>query len=154
MMGRRPKRSDSAPSTGEQRNCISAQTVPNTPNISAARAVSLPRNPATSLGSTGTIMPSARTSSTTVTKMKTSALRRGGGAAVESVDLIARGPVNGVIVALVKQEGNARSANHGADCRRKNRLPFVISGWQQPLAAADGRVGIQRPGRRAGGDWW
>ena len=35
--GRRPKRSDSAPSTGEKTNCISAQAVPNKPKISAAR---------------------------------------------------------------------------------------------------------------------
>ena len=37
ITGRRPKRSDSAPSIGENRNCISAQAVPKMPSISAAR---------------------------------------------------------------------------------------------------------------------
>jgi hypothetical protein len=31
MMRRRPKRSDSDPSTGENRNCIAAYTVPKMP---------------------------------------------------------------------------------------------------------------------------
>src|SRR6266540_1715739 len=63
ITGLRPKRSESAPSTGEKINCISAQTVPNSPKISAARAVSPPRKPSTSFG-------------TTVMKMKTSAAAR------------------------------------------------------------------------------
>ncbi len=76
ITGLRPKRSESAPSTGEKINCISAQTVPNSPKISAARAVSPPRKPSTSFGSTGMMIPNARTSTTTVMKMKTSAAAR------------------------------------------------------------------------------
>src|SRR5262249_50873143 len=67
---------ESAPSTGENINCISAQTVPNSPKISAASAVSPPRKPSTSFGSTGMMIPNARTSTTTVMKMKTSAAPR------------------------------------------------------------------------------
>ena len=37
--GLRPMRSDKAPIMGENRNCISAQTVPKMPKISAARGV-------------------------------------------------------------------------------------------------------------------
>jgi hypothetical protein len=66
MTGRRPKRSESAPSTGENRSCISAHAVPKTPNTSAARAVSPPRKSSTSFGSTGTISPNASQSSTAV----------------------------------------------------------------------------------------
>jgi hypothetical protein len=77
ITGRRPKRSEAAPSIGEKKNCISAQTVPKMPKISAARAVSPPRKRSTSFGSTGMIMPSASMSSAMVTKMKASAARRG-----------------------------------------------------------------------------
>ena len=47
--------------------------------------VALPRKPATSRGSTGMIIPSARISSTTVMKINTIAARRGAGAAEGSV---------------------------------------------------------------------
>lgn len=59
-------------------NCISAQTAPKSPNISAACAVSPPRKFSTSFGNTGIMMPSASTSSTTVTKMNATAAGRGG----------------------------------------------------------------------------
>jgi hypothetical protein len=45
MTGRRPNRSDSAPCTGENTNCISAQTDANRPTNSEARAVSPARKP-------------------------------------------------------------------------------------------------------------
>ena len=75
MTGRRPKRSESAPSSGENRTCIKPQTVANTPKISAAPAVSPSMKPSTMPGSTGIITPSASTSSVTVQKMKASARR-------------------------------------------------------------------------------
>ncbi len=64
-MGRRPKRSDSEPSTGEKKNCMAANTIPKMPIISAVRAVELPKPPMR-LGSTGAIMPSASMSRPTV----------------------------------------------------------------------------------------
>src|SRR5262245_5557424 len=85
MTRRRPNRSDRAPSSGENRNCISAQAVPNTPKIPAARAVSPPTKRSTSFGSTGMIIPSASTSSRIVTKMKATAARRGGACRTVSV---------------------------------------------------------------------
>ncbi len=80
MIGRRPKRSDSEPSIGENRNCISAQAVPNTPYTIAARAVLPPMKSSTSFGSTGMMMPIANMSSRTVTKTNAKAARRGPGA--------------------------------------------------------------------------
>src|SRR5512140_2224411 len=77
MTGRRPKRSDSAPMTGEKKNCMNAHMVASRPNHSAARAVSPCRKPSISLGSTGSTTPSDSTSSTTVMKMKTIAAWRG-----------------------------------------------------------------------------
>src|ERR1700735_2902945 len=77
MTGRRPKRSESAPSTGEKRNCIAAHTVANSPTYSAARAVLPCMKSSISFGSTGTIMPSASISRTTVMKMNARAARRG-----------------------------------------------------------------------------
>ena len=87
--GRRPKRSDSAPSTGENTNCISAQAVPKKPKISAARGVSPPSMLSISLGSTGMTMPSAMTSSSTMAKMKASAAL-GGAAAWAGVSIAHR----------------------------------------------------------------
>src|SRR5581483_2901546 len=88
--GRRPRRSESAPRTGEKRNCIAAHTVPKSPKVRAARAVSPPSIVSTSFGRTGTIIPSASMSRTTVMKMKTSAARRGAGTATLSeLDAIA-----------------------------------------------------------------
>ncbi len=55
MIGRRPKRIRHRPSNGERRNCISPQTVANTPKISAAPAVSPSMKPSTIVGSTGII---------------------------------------------------------------------------------------------------
>ena len=75
---RRPKWSESEPCTGEKMNCMSAQAVPKTPYICAARAALPPTKSCTSKGSTGMIMPKASMSMSTVTKMKaTAALRRG-----------------------------------------------------------------------------
>jgi glutathione peroxidase len=84
MIGRRPNRSDSAPSTGDARNCITAQDVPKTPITSAARAVSPPSNCSMSFGSTGMITPSASMSSITVMKMNVTAARDGAAGAEES----------------------------------------------------------------------
>ena len=75
--GRRPKRSESAPSTGEKVNCIRAHEVPKMPKISAARGVSPPSMVSISLGSTGMTMPSAMTSRSTMAKMKAIAALRG-----------------------------------------------------------------------------
>src|SRR5438552_4741049 len=67
--GRRPKRSDNAPSNGANRNCISAQVVPNRPKISAPLAGSPPTKLTTSPGSTGIMMPDPRVCKRTVGKM-------------------------------------------------------------------------------------
>ena len=77
-MGRRPKWSESEPSTGDAKNWIAAHTVPNTAIVVAARAVSPPRKASTSFGSTGMIIPSASMSSSTVIRMNTTAARRTG----------------------------------------------------------------------------
>ena len=76
MTGRRPKRSDTTPRTGEKKNCIAANTVPKMPFQSAAMFMLPPRKSRISLGSTGAINPSASMSSMTVTKIKTTAARR------------------------------------------------------------------------------
>ncbi len=76
ITGRRPTRSDSAPSTGANRNCIAAHTVPNTP-YSPAALVSLPPSSwMTSFGKTGAMIPSASMSSRTVPKMNQKVARR------------------------------------------------------------------------------
>jgi hypothetical protein len=64
--GRRPKRSESVPRRGENRNCIRLQTVTKSPNTSAARAVS-PVKPLMRFGRTGMMMPKPRVSRTIVT---------------------------------------------------------------------------------------
>src|SRR5687767_1529107 len=84
ITGRRPKRSDNAPSSGEKTNCMAAQIVPNRPNMRAADAVSPPRKLSTSFGSTGMTSPRASTSSTTVMRMNATAARRGRGPAAAS----------------------------------------------------------------------
>ena len=69
---------------GEQKNCISAHTVANTPNISAARAVSPCRKSWMRRGRIGMMIPIASTSRTTVMKMNAmAAWRRGAGAEEE-----------------------------------------------------------------------
>src|ERR1035437_2729170 len=75
------------PMIGEQKNCISAHTVANTPNISAARAVSPCRKSCTRRGSTGMMIPIASTSSTTVMKMKVMAAWRAGAGAAGDWDI-------------------------------------------------------------------
>jgi hypothetical protein len=77
MTGRRPKRSDSEPSTGAAKNCIAAHDVPNQPTVRAESAMSPRRNVLINSGSTGMIIPSASMSSMTVMKMKATAARRG-----------------------------------------------------------------------------
>ena len=91
ISGRRPNRSDRLPITGEKKNCIRAKTVLNRPYTAAARATvsrgrwrmrcadrcSPASSVATSLGSTGATMPSAKASSITVMKMKARAPRGG-----------------------------------------------------------------------------
>ena len=73
---RRPKLSDSVPCSGENKNCINAHAVPNTPNILAASCVSPPTKSTTSFGSTGMTMPMASMSRKMVAKMKTKAASR------------------------------------------------------------------------------
>ena len=73
---RRPKLSDSAPCSGENRNCIKAHAVPNTPKIFAASCVSPPTKSTTSFGSTGMTTPIASMSNRTVAKMKMKAASR------------------------------------------------------------------------------
>jgi hypothetical protein len=82
ITGRRPKRSDSAPCTGEQKNWMAANSTPNTPTQCTARTMSLPTNCISRCGSTGMMSPNARMSIRTVTKMKTSAALRAPGAAI------------------------------------------------------------------------
>src|SRR4030095_14737703 len=69
MTGRRPNLSDKTPSTGEKKNCISANTVPKTPFQVAAELMLPPRKSRINFGNTGAINPSASMSSMTVTKM-------------------------------------------------------------------------------------
>ena len=80
MTGRRPKRSDSAPCTGEAKNCISMKPVANSPCQTVPVAISPPVTCLSSAGSTGMTTPKASTSTSTVMKMKASAARRPGGA--------------------------------------------------------------------------
>src|SRR3989440_10736998 len=86
MTGRRPTRSDSAPSTGANTNCIAAHTVPNRPSALAALASLPPSSWMTSLGNPGAMMPSASMSSSTVPKMNQKVARRTGGAPLEPPD--------------------------------------------------------------------
>src|SRR6266852_309754 len=76
MTGRRPKRSDKTPMTGEKKNCISAKMVPNHPSQLAALTESPPRKSRINFGSTGAIKPSASMSSMIVMKIKTTAAGR------------------------------------------------------------------------------
>ena len=75
--GRRPKRSEREPRTGEKKNCMAAKTVPKRPSMRAAELVSPWRKPAMRRGRTGAIMPRASMSRVTVRKMKVAAARRG-----------------------------------------------------------------------------
>src|SRR6266849_2374506 len=67
--GRRPYRSDSAPSNGANMNCISAQVVPKSPKISAPLAGSPPTKLTTRPGRTGIMIPNPRVSKRTVANM-------------------------------------------------------------------------------------
>lgn len=78
-MGRRPKRSESEPRMGEQKNCMSAKTVPKMPSIWAAVTALLCMKLEMRRGRTGAIMPMASMSKVTVRKMKVAAARRAGG---------------------------------------------------------------------------
>lgn len=73
MMGRRPKRSDHAPNTGEKINCMAAHANPKYPVILAALAMLPPLNCMIRLGRTGAIMPRARKSNRMVIKIKINA---------------------------------------------------------------------------------
>src|SRR3989440_1041540 len=87
MTGRRPTRSESAPSTGANTNCIAAHTVPNRPSALAALASLPPSSWMTSLGNAGAMMPSASMSKSTVPKMNQNVARRmRGGARLEPPD--------------------------------------------------------------------
>src|SRR3982074_2430611 len=61
---------------GEQKNCMTAKTVPKRPSILAALEVSPWRKPSMRRGRTGAIMPRASMSSVTVKKIKVAAARR------------------------------------------------------------------------------
>src|SRR5712691_1326560 len=76
MTGRRPKRSDRTPMTGEKKNCIAAKIVPNHPSQLAALTESPARKSRISFGKTGAIKPSASMSSMMVMKIKTTAAGR------------------------------------------------------------------------------
>src|SRR5260370_40650429 len=76
MIGRRPKRSDKTPSSGEKKNGISAKTAANRPLNFAVAVITPPRKSRMSFGKTGMIKPIARTSRVTVTKMKMTAAWR------------------------------------------------------------------------------
>ena len=78
ITGRRPKRSDSAPCTGENTNCMRPNSAPMMPVQRTAVAMSPPVMCCTRCGKTGMMMPKASMSIITVTKMKmTAALRTG-----------------------------------------------------------------------------
>src|SRR6266850_6234026 len=70
MTGRRPKRSDKTPRTGEKTNCMIAKTNANQPLHHAVPVISPPRKSKISFGKTGMINPIARMSSVTVTRIK------------------------------------------------------------------------------------
>ena len=76
ITGRRPTRSETTPSTGMKKNCMSAKTVPKIPSQAAAREALPPRKLRIKVGSTGTMIPSAIISRETVMRMKTSAAVR------------------------------------------------------------------------------
>ena len=57
MIGLRPWRSLRLPSTGENRNCISAYDTVSQPPIGAASPIGSPVSSITSLGATGSTMP-------------------------------------------------------------------------------------------------
>src|SRR4051812_17670005 len=76
-MGRLPTRSDKTPSTGENKNCISAQAVLKMPRVLDALDASPPRKFRISFGKTGAIRPNASMSSVTVMKIKVTAALRG-----------------------------------------------------------------------------
>src|SRR6267378_8390257 len=83
MTGRRPKRSDQAPRIGEKISCIAVQAKPKYAVITDARAKSPLSNCRTRSGSTGAMMPKARKSKATITRMKTKAAWPGFGASGE-----------------------------------------------------------------------
>src|SRR5579859_1414332 len=70
MTGRRPKRSDHAPRSGENTNCIADHANPKRPIMEEARAKSPPSKLRIRSGSTGAMMPKARKSKATMTRMK------------------------------------------------------------------------------------
>src|SRR5467141_4205995 len=78
MTGRRPNRSDHAPSNGEKMNCIVAQANPKYPVMLEARAKSPASNCRMRSGRTGAMMPKARKSNATMIRMKVNAARPGG----------------------------------------------------------------------------
>lgn len=97
MTGRRPKRSDSAPMTGEAMNCISAQTDMKMPSISAA-LLKVPVKCRMSFGSTGMMMPMESMSSSTVMKMKTTAGERPDGGVAGGASSVL-GDLSGPVIA-------------------------------------------------------
>jgi hypothetical protein len=77
ITGRRPKRSDRDPITGEHRNCIDAHIATNSPFHKPIALVD-PASSSISWGRTGMMMPIDMTSSRAVTRMKTIAAERWG----------------------------------------------------------------------------
>jgi hypothetical protein len=76
ITGRRPKRSESEPITGEARNCMAAQAATSMPFHRPALARE-PAKASISDGRTGITSPMANMSRTAVTRMKAMAARRG-----------------------------------------------------------------------------
>ncbi len=93
-IGRRPKRSDRPPRTGENRNCIRAKTLTNTPFIRPP--MPWPAMSRISRGSTGAVTPMATMSIITVTKMKANAARRGLGPPSAGPDASGAKPAGGI----------------------------------------------------------
>src|SRR5882724_1777265 len=77
MTGRRPKRSDHAPSMGEKMNCMLAQARPNQPIMEDARAKSPPSKLRMRSGKMGAMMPKERKSNATITRIKANTARPG-----------------------------------------------------------------------------
>src|SRR5882757_3065944 len=98
MTGRLPKRSDHAPSSGENMNCIADHANPNRPVTAEARAKSPPSKLRIRSGSTGAIMPNARKSNPTMTRMKVKAARLGDSSEIGAAGEDTRIPLRKIVM--------------------------------------------------------
>src|SRR5690606_2792463 len=134
ITGRRPKRSDNAPCTGAHANWIAANSTPNTPTHHDATDTSPPTNCSTRCGSTGMITPKASTSTSTVTKMKASAARRGGAAMAGSAT---GGSTEGKRRAVYAPRAGARTRRPcGKACAKRVLAPGLVEEAQELGAGA------------------